>query len=117
MYATVSELAERFRVSRDTIYLWIRTGVIPEMCVDRLGATIRINAAEFERHLRDKKLSRPPRATRVPATRTEISQAAAATDNRTTTGTDHDSEHRWTADDGTVPSDHPYSEPMKALTR
>jgi hypothetical protein len=35
-YAKVSEIADRFRVSADAVYLWIRQGKIPSDCVPAL---------------------------------------------------------------------------------
>ena len=36
-FAKVSEIADKFRVSADAVYLWIRQGKIPPECVVILG--------------------------------------------------------------------------------
>ncbi len=59
MYCKVSEIADRFRVTPDAVYLWVRTGVIPTECVDRVGATIRIDADQFHALLKEGRLCRP----------------------------------------------------------
>jgi excisionase family DNA binding protein len=117
MYAKVSEIAERFRVSRDTVYFWIRTQVIPERCIDRVGATIRIDSDQFETLLREKKLSRPRAATRVPAAREEVTHAVAAADSFTTVGVGPSSEHQWISEAGKVQPEHPYSPEMVAVEK
>ena len=52
MHVTVSELALRYRFSRDAIYAWVRSGLIPEACIIRIGNSIRIHSEEFEILLR-----------------------------------------------------------------
>lgn len=59
MYTTVVELAGRYRFSRDAIYAWVRTNLIPAHCVVRIGNSIRIDSGEFDRLMRDGKLYRP----------------------------------------------------------
>lgn len=59
MYTTVVELADRYRFSRDAIYAWVRTNLIPTHCVVRIGNSIRIDSGEFDRLMRDGKLYRP----------------------------------------------------------
>jgi hypothetical protein len=51
-FAKVSEIAERFRVSVDAVYLWIRQGKIPADCVVRIAGTVRVDEEQFERRLR-----------------------------------------------------------------
>src|ERR1017187_6445702 len=50
-YAKVSEVADRFRVSADAVYLWIRQGKIPSDCVARIAGTVRVDEEQFERRL------------------------------------------------------------------
>jgi predicted site-specific integrase-resolvase len=45
------DIAERFGVSRDAVYLWIRQGRIPSKCVIRIAGTVRVDCEEFEKHL------------------------------------------------------------------
>src|ERR1035438_5846676 len=47
-YAKVSEIADRFRVSTDAVYLWIRQGKIPAGCVARIAGTVRVDEEQFE---------------------------------------------------------------------
>jgi len=56
-YAKVSEIAERFRVSADAVYLWIRQGKIPSDCVVRIAGTVRVDELQFEQRLRSGSLS------------------------------------------------------------
>jgi len=51
-YAKVSEIAERYRVSVDAVYLWIRQGKIPAECVVRIAGTVRVDEEQFEVRLR-----------------------------------------------------------------
>jgi excisionase family DNA binding protein len=46
---TVKEAASIMRVKPDTLYNWIRTGVLREPLVVRIGKTIRISSAVLER--------------------------------------------------------------------
>jgi len=57
-FLKVSEIADRFRVSRDAVYLWIREGKIPTECVVRIAGTVRVDCEEFEQHLRSGDLYR-----------------------------------------------------------
>ena len=57
-FVRAGEIAERLKVSRDAVYLWIRVGKIPSECVVRIAGTIRIDAEEFERRLRSGGLSK-----------------------------------------------------------
>ena len=47
-FLKASEIAERFRVSRDAVYLWIRSGRIPSECVIRIAGTVRVDEQKFE---------------------------------------------------------------------
>src|ERR1700704_3492303 len=47
-FAKVSEIADRFRVSPDAVYLWIRQGKIPSDCVVRIAGTVRVDEEQFE---------------------------------------------------------------------
>ena len=47
-FLKASEIAERFRVSRDAVYLWIRLGRIPSGCVIRIAGTVRVDEQKFE---------------------------------------------------------------------
>ncbi len=55
-FAKVREVAERFRVSADAVYLWIRQGKIPPECVVRIAGTVRVDEEQFERRLRSGEL-------------------------------------------------------------
>ncbi len=57
-FVKASEIAERFRVSRDAVYLLIRQGKIPSECVIRIAGTVRVNEEEFEIPLRSGDLYR-----------------------------------------------------------
>src|ERR1017187_4149329 len=58
-YAKVSEIADRYRVSADAVYLWIRQGKIPADCVARIAGTVRVDEEQFEEPLRGGALARP----------------------------------------------------------
>jgi len=45
MYATPTEAAAHFRVSRKTVYNWIHAGNLQAV---RIGHTLRINLAQFD---------------------------------------------------------------------
>jgi excisionase family DNA binding protein len=100
MHSKISELADRYRVSRDSIYSWIRQGLIPENCLVRLGNSIRIRNDEFENLMRAGKLWRPRRAVNR---RIETPE-----DQSTVTATADGHEHRWGAESGSVLEAHPY---------
>ena len=55
-FVKAGEIADRFRVSRDAVYLWIRQGRIPPECVIRIAGTVRVEEHEFERRLRSGEL-------------------------------------------------------------
>ena len=113
-FAKVNEIADRFRVSADAVYLWIRQGKIPAECVARIAGTIRVDEEEFERRLRAGSLCQPRgKQGSVPAepgAKAVVSTMAA--DNFTTVGAGSGSEHRWASDDGGVQPEHPYSPRM-----
>src|SRR5436190_14991090 len=58
-FAKVSEIADRFRVSVDAVYLWIRQGKIPSDCVIRIAGTVRVDEEQFEQRLRSGALCHP----------------------------------------------------------
>jgi hypothetical protein len=58
-FAKVSEIADRFRVSADAVYLWIRQGKIPSDCVVRIAGTVRVDEEQFEQRLRSGALCQP----------------------------------------------------------
>ena len=58
-YAKVSQIADRFRVSVDAVYLWIRQGKIPSDCVARIAGTVRVDEEQFEQRLRSGALFQP----------------------------------------------------------
>jgi hypothetical protein len=47
-FLKASEIAERFRVSRDAVYLWIRLGRILSECVIRIAGTVRVDEQKLE---------------------------------------------------------------------
>src|SRR5882724_8080735 len=98
-FAKVSEIADRFRVSADAVYLWIRQGKIPADCVVRIAGTVRVDEEQFEIRLRSGALCQP-RARRSPAspgseTDTPVGSTMAS-DTFTTIKDGPRSEHRWT---------------------
>src|SRR5215467_12262960 len=98
-FAKVAEIAERYRVSVDAVYLWIRQGKIPADCVIRIAGTVRLDEEQFEQRLRAGALCqtrgrKPP----TPA-ESEIAKTQAPTlaeDNFTRVGDGPGCEHRWT---------------------
>jgi len=50
-FVKAGEIAEKFSVSRDAVYLWIREGRIPSECVIRIAGTVRVDWEEFEKYL------------------------------------------------------------------
>src|SRR5271169_4850254 len=110
-FAKVSEIADRFRVSADAVYLWIRQGKIPSDCVVRIAGTVRVDEDQFERSLRSGALCQPRGRKRSAPDESETGNprsSAMAEDNFTTVGTGPNSEHRWTGETGNVQSDHPF---------
>src|ERR1022692_4235057 len=106
-FAKVSEVADRFRVSADAVYLWIRQGKIPPECVVRIAGTVRVDEEQFERRLRSGELcqarGRKPGASEETATSRAF---LGAEDNFTTVGAAPRSEHRWTTESGNVQPEH-----------
>ena len=110
----VSEIADRFRVSVDAVYLWIRQGKIPADCVARIAGTVRIDEEQFEQRLRSGALCRPRGRTRLAVPEPESVKPLVSTigeDSLTTVGHGPSSEHRWTSETGSVQG-HPYSPDM-----
>src|ERR1700693_3505860 len=112
-YAKVSEIADRFRVSADAVYLWIRQGKIPADCVARIAGTVRIDEEQFERRLRSGSLCQPRGWKRLaPHESDKPAISAMAADNFTTAASGPNSEHRWISETGNVQPEHPYSPEM-----
>jgi hypothetical protein len=107
--AKVHEIAERFRVSADAVYLWIRQGKIPANCVVRIAGTVRVDEEQFEQRLREGVLCQP-RVRRPPVN--DRRSPTACEDSFTTTGQGPSTEHRWTNETGTVKPDHPFGPEM-----
>lgn len=118
-FAKVREIAERFRVSADAVYLWIRQGKIPAECVVRIAGTVRVDEEQFERRLRSGDLCQARGRKRRASDETEISPSRAfvAEDNFTTVGDAPRSEHRWTTESGNVRPEHPFNPAMVAATK
>jgi transposase len=114
-YAKVSEIADRFRVSADAVYLWIRQGKIPADCVARIAGTVRVDEEQFEQRLRSGALCQP-RGRKRPALREQETGrplvSMIAEDSLTTVRTGLGSEHRWVSESGKVRPEHPYSPGM-----
>jgi len=119
-YAKVSEIADRFRVSADAVYLWIRQGKIPPDCVVRIAGTVRVDEEQFEQRLRSGTLCQP-RGRKRPAPRepasSNLGRSATAEDNFTTIGSGPGSAHRWATETGSVQPDHPYGPEMITNTK
>ena len=119
-FAKVSEIAERFRVSVDAVYLWIRDGKIPADCVVRIAGTVRVDEEQFERQLRSGALHHSRgRKSRGPAGTAErkVSAGLSAEDNFTTVREGPAIEHRWINETGRVQPDHPFSPKMITKAR
>src|SRR6266404_4415296 len=110
MHSKISELADQYRVSRDSIYSWIRQGLVPEDCLVRLGNSIRIKNDRFETLMRTGKLWRPRR-------RSVDQRIDLVEDQRTVRRTEDGYGHRWVGENRSVSEAHPYSEEMKALAK
>jgi hypothetical protein len=110
MHSKISELAVKYRVSRDSIYSWIRQGLIPEDCLVRLGNSIRIKNDRFETLMSAGELWRPRR--RSASWRVDLVE-----DQRTVQRTVDGYGHRWVSENRSVSEGHPYSEEMKALAQ
>ena len=88
-FAKVSEIADRFRVSADAVYLWIRQGKIPSDCVVRIAGTVRVDEEQFEQRLRSGALCQPRGRKRPAADEPGSGKPRASTmaeDNFTTVG-------------------------------
>src|ERR1039457_2169433 len=119
-YAKVSEIAYRFRVSVDAVYLWIRQGRIPADCVARIAGTVRVDEEQFELRLRSGALCRPRGRKRPALPQAETGKPLVTTiaeDSLTTLGRGPDAEHRWSSETGSVQPDHPYSPEMVTAAR
>src|SRR5947207_2877104 len=113
-YAKVSEIADRFRVSADAVYLWIRQGKIPSDCVVRIAGTVRVDEEQFERRLRSGALCQS-RGRKPVSSKTDVRslrERAIAADSITTAGDDARREHKWISETGSVQPEHPYSPEM-----
>ena len=116
-FAKVSEIADRFRVSADAVYLWIRQGKIPPDCVVRIAGTVRVDEEQFEQRLRTGALCQP-RGRKASVAPEDGSPAATtiAEDNFTTVGPGTNAVHRWTNESGGVEPDHPFGPEMLTTT-
>ena|SRR5215468_3501320 len=115
-FAKISEIADRFRVSADAVYLWIRQGKIPADCVIRIAGTVRVDEEQFEQRLRSGALCQP--RGRRPSTPAEPEMARPqssplAEDNFTQVKDGPGCEHRWTSETGSVQPDHPFGPEMR----
>jgi transposase-like protein len=119
-FAKVSEIAERFRVSADAVYLWIRQGKIPSDCVVRIAGTVRVDEEQFEQRLRSEALCQPRGRKRdlpdEPASRKKP-VSPMAEDNFTTVAEGPATEHRRTGETGCVQPNHPFSPEMIRTAR
>ena len=108
MKMKVSEMAKRYRISKDAIYSWIRSGTVPESCLSRIGSSIRIETREFDRLVREGKLCKPRRRVARPAP----GEVVAEDSNTARKASPMTFEHRFGADES-----HPYSPAMMAVIR
>ena len=115
-FAKVSEIAERFRVSADAVYLWIRQGKIPADCVVRIAGTVRVDEEQFELRLLSGELCHP-RGRKASASCETKTASPMAEDNFTTVRTGPATEHRWTSETGNVQPDHPFGPEMIATVK
>jgi|SRR5579872_366229 len=119
-FAKVSEIADRFRVSADAVYLWIRQGKIPSDCVVRIAGTVRVDEQQFEQRLRSGALCQPRARKRPAPDEPEGGRALASTiadDSVTRVGHGPNSEHRWASEAGSVDPEHPFSPGMIATEK
>ena len=118
-YAKVSEIAERYRVSVDAVYLWIRQGKIPADCVARIAGTVRVDEEQFEVRLRSGSLyqSRGRKPSRGDSVAGKVSTGVIAEDNFTTVREGPRTSHRWTSESSCVDADHPFSPEMISKAR
>jgi hypothetical protein len=119
MHLKVSELASRYRFSVDAIYAWVRTDLIPNDCILRVGNSIRIDSEKFDQLLRAGKLYRPRRRKAEEQARHSREAASAlglSEDQHTTRVEKGQHEHRF-MDEACTVSDHPYGPaPSECLT-
>src|ERR1035438_10746452 len=104
-FAKVSEIAGRFRVSADAVYLWIRQGKIPSDCVVRIAGTVRVDEDQFEQRLRAGTLCQPRGRKHLVRNTPESDNprlSAIAEDSVTTVGDERHLEHGWTRETGRV---------------
>jgi hypothetical protein len=116
-FAKVSEIAARFRVSPDAVYLWIRQGKIPPDCVVRIAGTVRVDEDQFEKRLRDGALYRSRKPALPPQQLRGEQTGALAEDSFTTVRIGTRSEHAWTDETGKVYPEHPFGREMVAATK
>ena len=119
-YAKVSEIAERFRISADAVYLWIRQGKIPADCVVRIAGTVRVDEEQFEQRLRSGALCQPRGRKRPAPPQAETDKPLVSTmaeDSFTTVGPSPGAQHRWTSETGSVKPEHPFSPEMAAAQK
>ena len=117
-FAKVSEIANRFRVSADAVYLWIRQGKIPPDCVVRIAGTVRVDEEQFEQSLRSGALYQPRGRKRLDEHgNSKPLVSTIAEDSFTTVGAGAGCEHRWTSESGKVQPEHPFSPELVAITR
>jgi hypothetical protein len=116
-FVKVREIAERFRVSPDAVYLWIRQRKITSECVVRIAATVRVDQERFERLLRAGALYQARGRKPHPGASDQSNASVAAVDNFTTVRTGPRIEHGWTNEAGKVLSEHPFSPEMTAKSK
>jgi hypothetical protein len=116
-YAKVHEIADRFRVSADAVYLWIRQGKIPSDCVVRIAGTVRVDEDQFEQRLRSGGLCQPRGRKPSSAVAVERQRPVAGEDSFTTTGNGPATEHRWISESGSVEPEHPFNPTMLTTAR
>ncbi len=108
-YAKVSEIATRFRVSVDAVYLWIRQGKIPPDCVVRIAGTVRVDEEQFQQRLRSGALCQPRRRRQPISGGPEVGGPHAATpseDSFTTVRSGPANERRWPSQTSGVQPEH-----------
>ena len=117
-FVKVSEIAEKFRVSRDAVYLWIRQGKIPRNCVVRIAGTVRVDEEQFEHRLRAGELYQVRGRKRTGTdVRGDDIISPVAEDNFTTVRSGTRIEHAWTNDAGNIEPEHPFNPKMRTAVR